>query len=212
MRRPRLKRWRIATNSREIRIMQPIQNLLLLAHACIPQSILTILPRPMPQRDFRILLWARTIIRLLPAATDKQHIAGLDVTALRSGSDVYALVDATLVQVLPGNRIVVVRVVVDAFFVRVAPVVEQDAAAGDAVLGPVVDGAFVICTWASNVATLCLRRVNICLNAVLRNMNLRRCRKSPLGSGRSGGIRPIAFRFGYSWCTSHHRRGHQQVP
>jgi hypothetical protein len=47
--------------------------------------------------------------------------------------------EATLAQVFVGDGVVVVGVVVDAFDVGVAAVVEKDAAAGDAVRSPVVD-------------------------------------------------------------------------
>ena len=49
---------------------------------------------------------------------------------------------------------VVVAVVGDVVRVRVAAVVEQDAAAGDPVLGPVVDGAFLVGVRAEDVGGL----------------------------------------------------------
>jgi hypothetical protein len=80
---------------------------------------------------------------------------------LRSRSNIDALVFTALVQFFPGNGVVVVWVVVDAFLVRVTAVVEQDAAAGDAMLGPVVNGAFVVCGRAGDVCSFGLQIVSI---------------------------------------------------
>lgn len=45
-----------------------------------------------------------------------------------------------------------VRVEGDVVGFGVGAVVEEEAAAGDAVVGPVVDAAFVVCGWAGYVA------------------------------------------------------------
>jgi hypothetical protein len=66
------------------------------------------------------------------------------------------LVLPTLIELLPGDGVVVVGVVVDALLVRIAAIVEQDTSAGDAMFGPVVDGAFVICGWPNDVGALSL--------------------------------------------------------
>jgi hypothetical protein len=44
---------------------------------------------------------------------------------------------------------------------RVAAVIEKDTAASDAVFGPVVDGAFVVCGGAGDVCSFCLQSVSI---------------------------------------------------
>ncbi len=44
-----------------------------------------------------------------------------------------------------------VGVILDALFVGIGAVIEQDAAAGNAVVGPVVDGAFVVCFGTSDI-------------------------------------------------------------
>lgn len=79
------------------------------------------------------------VICFFPAASNEQHVADLDVTALSRGANIDALVFAALVQLLPGDGVVVIGVVVDAFLVGVAAVVEENAASSDAVLGPVMD-------------------------------------------------------------------------
>lgn len=140
--RPRLKRRRIPRHTRKIAIMQPIQHLLLLTH---PRPPLSVHALSMPQASTCAVSIAFAVVRFFPATADEQHVADLDVAALGSGADVDALVFAALEELLPGDGVVVEGVVVDAFFVGVAAVVEEDAAACDAVLGPVVDGAFMVC-------------------------------------------------------------------
>lgn len=152
MRRPRLKRRRIPRHTRKITIMQPIQHFRLLLHPRILEPILAIQARPMAQRGSRALGIRLAVVRLLPARADEEHVADFDVAALSGGADVDSLVFAAGVELVKGDGVVVEGVVGDAFFVGVAAVVEEDAAAGDAVLGPVVDGAFVVCCGADDVA------------------------------------------------------------
>lgn len=113
----------------------------------------------MTQRRLGPILIALAVICFFPAAAHKQHVAGFDVAALSNRPDVDALVFAAAVKLLPGNRVVVIRIVVDALFVRVASVVEEDAAACDAVFGPVVNRAFVVGAGASDVTAFGLGRV-----------------------------------------------------
>lgn len=105
----------------------------------------------MSERSFRTVSIRLAIVRFFPAAADEEHVADLDVAALGSWANIDALVLAALVQLFPGNGVVVERVVVDALLAGVAAVVEQDATACDAVVGPVVDGALVVCGWAEDV-------------------------------------------------------------
>lgn len=124
MRRPGLKRRRIPRHGRKIAIMQPVQHLLLLAQSRPALPIFSILARPMPQRCLRPILVALAIVRFFPAAAHKKHVAGLDVAALGNRPNVDALVFTALVQLLPRDGVVVVGIVVDAFFVGVASVVK----------------------------------------------------------------------------------------
>lgn len=149
MRRPRLKSRCVTPNSGKITIMQPVKNLLLLAQTRISLSILSVLSTAVPKCGFAPFLRALLVIRLFPTAANEQHIADSDVATLRSGPDVDALVLAALVELLPGDGVVVVGIVVNALLVGVATVVEEDASARDAMLGPVVDGAFVLSTWSA---------------------------------------------------------------
>lgn len=110
----------------------------------------------MAKRYFAADFGGAGIIRFFPAAANEEHVADLDVAALRCGADINALVFTALVELLPGNGVVVVWVVIDALLVRVASIVEKDAAAGYAMLGPVVDRAFVVCGRTYDVGTFCL--------------------------------------------------------
>lgn len=84
------------------------------------------------------------MIRLDEAAADEQDISDPDVSALCLRPDVDALVFATLVQLFETDGIVVERVVLDSLLVRIPAVIKQDAPTGNAVFGPMVDGAFVV--------------------------------------------------------------------
>ena len=81
--------------------MQPIQNLLFLAHTSIPLTILTILTTTMSKSSLASIFITLAVVRLLPSAADEQHISRLDVTALRRGANIDSLVLAALVKVLP---------------------------------------------------------------------------------------------------------------
>ena len=153
MTRPRLKSRRIPGHSRKPAIMQPIKHLLLLSQSRISLAVLW--PHRMrSQRQPLPLLRRRGMVRFDPAAPDEEQIADFDVPAQRFRSDVNTLRFAALVQLGVADGVVVVAVVGDVVGVRVAAVVEQDAPACDPVLGPVVDGAFVVGVWAEDVAGL----------------------------------------------------------
>lgn len=139
MRRPRLKGRRITRNSRKVAIMQPIQNLLFLAQSRKCVSICPCLPGIMGHRSFDSLFIGLSVICFFPAASNEKHVSGFDVAALSCGPDVDALVLSALVEMFEGDGVVVVGVIDDSFFVGVASVVEEDAAAGDAVVSPVVN-------------------------------------------------------------------------
>jgi hypothetical protein len=125
--------------------VQPIENLLLLAQTRISLSIFSILSGSVAKRSFRAIGIAFAVVRLFPPAADEKQVSNPDITTLSGRSNVHALVFAALVQLFPGNWVVVVRVVVDAFFMRIATVVEKNSTSCDAVLCPVMYGAFVVC-------------------------------------------------------------------
>ncbi len=106
------------------------------------------------QRSFRTLLGRFTVICLDEPAPDEENISDSDIPALRLRTDVNALVFSALVQFFEADGVVVVRVVLDSLLVGVSAVVEEHASTGDAVFGPVVDGAFVVGFWADNVFTV----------------------------------------------------------
>lgn len=138
--------------------MQPIQNFLFLAQPRKPVSIRPSFPGIMGHRSFSSFFIALAVICFFPATSNEEHVSGLDVAALSCGSDVDALIFAAVVEFLEGDGMVVVGVVGDSFFVGVASVVEEDAAAGNAVVSPVVNRAFVVGVRTSDVAAFCLRR------------------------------------------------------
>jgi hypothetical protein len=115
----------------------------------------------MSERSFCAVSIRLAIVCFFPAAADEEHVADLDVAALSCGANVDALVLTALVQLFPGDRVVVEGVVVDALFARVAAVVEEYPAAGDAVVGPVVDRAFVVGGWAEDVGAFGLDTASV---------------------------------------------------
>ena len=106
------------------------------------------------QRQPLPLLRRRRMVRFHPATPHEQQIPDLDIPAQRFGPDVDTLCFAAPVELGVGDGVVVVAVVGDVVGVGVAAVVEQDAAAGDPVLGPVVDGAFLVGVGAEDVGGL----------------------------------------------------------
>jgi len=111
----------------------------------------------MSERSLRAIGIALAIVRFFPAAADEEHVASLNVAALSCGANVDTLVLAALVQLFPRDGVVVERVVVDALLARVAAVVEKDAPAGDPVVSPVVNGAFMVCRGTENVGAFRLQ-------------------------------------------------------
>lgn len=124
--------------------MKPVENLLLLTHTSIALAIFAVLPSAMPQRSFRAIGIGLVVVSFFPAASDEQHVPDLDVTTLRSGSNVDTLIFTTLVKLLPRNWIVIIWVIVNALLVCVASVVKQYSASSNTMLSPVVDGTFVV--------------------------------------------------------------------
>jgi len=105
------------------------------------------------------------MVLLDPAGADEEQIADFYVAALGCWADVYALVLSAVVQLFEGDGIVVFflwlivwlgcrgkikrtkRIVLNPFCFRIASIVEKDTPARNAMLGPVVDGAFLVGSW-----------------------------------------------------------------
>jgi hypothetical protein len=124
--------------------MQPIQNILFLTHTCVPLSVLAILSGSMPERCLGTIINTLVIVCFFPATSNEQHVSNLNVTTLSSGPDVNTLVLATLVQFFPRDRVIVEWVIVDALLACIATVVEKNAASCNAMLCPMMDGAFMV--------------------------------------------------------------------
>jgi hypothetical protein len=142
--RPSLKSRRVSSNTGKVAVVQPIENVLLLAHTCIPLSVFTVFSGAVSERSLRTVIVALIVVRLFPATPDEQHITDFDVAALSSGSNVNTLVLAALVELLETDGIVVIGVVVDTLLVRVATVVKENTTACNTMLSPVMDGALMV--------------------------------------------------------------------
>jgi len=158
LRGPALKGRRVARYRREVAVVQPVEHGLLLldARPLDAPRLGAVLQVHRAQRGRGPLLGGQLVIPLDPARADQQDVADLDVAALRLRADVDPLRLAAFPQLLEGDGVAEVRVVGDAVGFGVSPVVEEDAAAGDAVVGPVVDAAFEVGVGARDVTSLCL--------------------------------------------------------
>jgi hypothetical protein len=101
MRRPRLKRRCIAGNQGKIRVVKPVENLLFLAHSSISLTVFAVFTAAMSECSLGSILVALVVVRFLPPATNEEHVSRLDVAALSSGTNVYSLVFAAIVKILP---------------------------------------------------------------------------------------------------------------
>ena len=81
--------------------MQPIQNLLFLAHTSIPLTILTILTATMSKSSLASIFITLAVVSLLPSAADEQHVSRLNIAALSRGANIDSLVLTALIKVLP---------------------------------------------------------------------------------------------------------------
>ena len=96
------------------------------------------------QCEFGALLGRAGVVVFGPAGADEEDVADLDVAALGGGEDVDTLGFPTCFELVEGNGVRSGGVVGDGLAGGVGAVVEEDAAAGEAVAGPVVDAAFVV--------------------------------------------------------------------
>lgn len=159
MRRPSLECGSVSSSGCEVTIVQPIDHPLLLAQS---GPSLPIVDAELVRAHGKGIALVRRlrVVRLNPSAADEEHVADLDISALGGGTDVNALVQAALVELLVlvsvkavktgagvtrlvADWVVVVRIVLYALLLCIASVIEQDATTGNAVFGPMVDTAFV---------------------------------------------------------------------
>lgn len=152
---PSLERRRISPHRRKVRVVQPVQNLLLLSDT--RPSLTVIRSKGMRSHGQPVPLLGRlAVVGFHKPAPDEEDISNFDIAALSLRPDVDSLVLAALVQLFKTDRIIVIRIVLNALLMCIAAIVEQNTPTGDAVLGPVVDGAFVVGLWAVDVFAVCI--------------------------------------------------------
>lgn len=149
LRRPRLEGRRVAAHRREVAVVQPIQNLLFLRDARPALAVVARLVRA--ERRGTALLRRLAVVGFFPAATDEQDVADVDVAALGGGADVETLGFATCRELRVGNGVAIEGIVSYALTAGVGAIVEEDSPAGDTVLRPMMDGAFIVGGGADNV-------------------------------------------------------------
>ena len=98
----------------------------------------------MPSCQVIPFLRRHAIVRFDESASDEQDITNLYVSTLRLRSDIDFLVLSASLELRIRYAVRFVRVELDALFFCVGAVIEENAAACDAVVRPVVDRAFVI--------------------------------------------------------------------
>lgn len=133
--------------------MQPVDDLVRLREPC-ERGRIAGRRRHGPQSELTTLLRRVRPVRSDPAAAHKQHIARLDVAALSGRADVHALRLADLRQEVKTHFVARIRIVDDAVGLAVGPDVEEDAAARNAVLRPVMNAAFQVRVGTNNVPFL----------------------------------------------------------
>ena len=93
-------------------------------------------------------------VRFDEPASDEQDITNLYIPTLRLRSDIDFLIPSASLELRIRYAIGFVRVEGDALLICVGAVIEEDAAACDAVVRPVMDGAFVIRFGTDDVVTM----------------------------------------------------------
>ena len=137
---PCFKCWRIPSHSGKIAVVQPILDTLFLAQAGVALTVL-LAQLVLAECELAALFWRLGPILFCPSHAYEKHVADFDVATLALRTDVYALVLATLIQFFKANGIVVIGIVRYSLPRCVTSVVEQDTAASDAMLCPMVDAA-----------------------------------------------------------------------
>lgn len=155
MSRPCLKRRCISTNCREIAIMQPIQNLLLLTESSIPQTVFSIHTTSMSKSQLRSRFRIFGIMSFFPASPHKQNISNLDISALRSGPNINTLIFPTLIKLLPRNRIIVIRIIINPLLMRIPAIIKKNPSSRNPMLRPVMNRALVISIRPNDIRALC---------------------------------------------------------
>lgn len=159
VRRPSLECGSVSSSGGEVAVVQPIDHPLFLAQS--GPSLPVVEAELVRAHGKGIALVRRLrVVRLDPAAADEEHVADLDISALGGGTDVNALVQAALVELLllvsmkvvktgagethfVADWVVVVRIILYALLLCITSVIEQDATTSNAMLGPMVDTAFM---------------------------------------------------------------------
>ncbi len=121
-RRPPLKSGLVTTHCREIAVMQPVNNHLLLLHTNPSRGVGMRLITP-PQREPLPLLWTAIVVVLRPTCSNEQDITDLDIPSLRRRPDIDPLRLATRAQVFELNCMRSCRIVLNTLARCVASIV-----------------------------------------------------------------------------------------
>lgn len=100
---------------------------------------------------FTALFAAAVIVRLNKATTNEKQVSDFYIASLSLWTNVYPLVFTALIKAIIGYMMAFVSVVLNSSLVRVAAIVQKDAPPGNAMLTPVINGAFIIGFWANDI-------------------------------------------------------------
>lgn len=84
------------------------------------------------------------VVRFDKAAADEQNVPKLYIPTLRFWTNVNSLIFAALIELLVGNSMGFIWIVLYALLMRVGPIVQQDATACNPMLGPMMNGTLVV--------------------------------------------------------------------
>jgi hypothetical protein len=142
--RPPLESRSITPHRRKVAVVEPVENRLFLFQASVVLSICGWIDGVFPKSEGVAFFPRCFVILFHESRADEDDIPNLDISSLSGGSDVNALSFSTGFEVGIGDPVRGVAAVGDVLGLGVGIVVEEEGAAGEAVVGPVVDAVFVV--------------------------------------------------------------------
>jgi hypothetical protein len=148
---PALKRRCIAADGSEVAVVQPVKDGLFLLEASVALLICCGVHSMVANCEFVSLFAGRLVVLVHPSRPDQDDITDLDISALSRRPNVNPLPSATCLEVSVRDSMCGVAGIVDLVRLSIGPVVEEEGAASEAVVGPVMDAVFVVGTGAVDI-------------------------------------------------------------
>lgn len=143
--RPALERGRISGNRGKVAVVKPVLHSLFLLQSRPLDIIVCALGSRLALR------WSQLVIPLYKPGANHEDVSDFDVAALRLRTEIDALVRGAGFEVVKGNGVRRIGIIVDVVDVRIMAIVEQNATARNTVNSPVVDAAAEVRVLTHNV-------------------------------------------------------------